>query len=29
LTAAGLVTLFWLVARARVLLERVGDINQL
>ncbi len=29
LTAAGLVALFWLVARARVLLERVDDINQL
>ncbi len=29
LTAAGLVALFWLVARARVLLERGDDINQL
>ena len=29
LTAAGLVALFWLVARARVLLERTDDINQL
>jgi hypothetical protein len=29
LTAAGLVALFWLIARARVLLERIDDINQL
>ena len=28
LTAAGLVALIWLVARARVLLERIDDINQ-
>lgn len=29
LTAAGLIALFWLVARARVLLEQIDDINQL
>jgi len=29
LTAAGLVALFWLIARARGLLERIDDINQL
>lgn len=29
LTAAGLIALFWLVARARVLLEKIDDIDQL
>jgi hypothetical protein len=29
LTAAGLIALFWLIARARVLLKQIDDVDQL